>query len=1141
MQPPFDRKQRPNATLPPQHQYGTHKESQVDNFSNTSEDAYGLQGAFAEIADSIDRANDYIFIAGWMFEPWLHLPCYGEYLRKGLTLQHQGNLQGAIKQYTEIINKDIDNNGYSAFFLAHAHYQQGDRKQAQVVLQQALQKHPAHKDLTLSLARLYLEEGLSEKAKELISPLLKQQDLDAYTILAEHYKQTNQLESAQRVYENVIRLDTNMPPTKARLAYQGLGDVYLLQKNHGKAEENFRRCLYYYPQDIRSLIGLAQTLKDNPEKGQESIQQIDICYYEALGLIAKNPNYQDTELYKQTVSEYALWAEKHIQIGGQQQFDAYLGLMNQAIEANPNDAKLFLAKLHFLSTCNIDTTNATEELLSECARYLEQQPNNKALHQTMIDIASKAEDAQYDALIDTHRRSIEALGSLQTQDEVMPVPKSDLRAFNHMSFDEGMRQYRDTLPSLGETLIRKALANPNMVVAVNLWQQYSAPNDTRRYKHPIRELKKIAADLGLPFPNNLLIRTNHCRDFLNTHHQKYIVMDNGKGDSTAYVGSCDLSGKFEWADHPIINTAANDNALDRYYLHHNGESMRDATRNTTQPDGSPTPFRVPRGPWREIVSKIRGSVCYDLLQEFKSRWIAKSGGALSGHKGADDDENLVATIGAVETRGSLDLGKRVIMKVEEVFNKVKLFFNKSSWNTAVEKYHDMLKSIPGESIEQKNTNPAMQTPATQEILKDLYREAYQRFALHKKELFRLQQKYPDGHVRIQEGAKEVESAKQEYDKLIARHLMVSSDAQKQCLDEEPEVDSPTACCTKVIRSTQKSYYNKSSWQLGRDVDSSIQDAYIQSIKGAQHFIYIENQYFTCDHNHIDEDPIVKTMLDKIIAKAKAGEPFHIYLNIPYAPNGEPGDGMSTDPLRKTQTEIFQYMMKTIEEKTGKSWSEYLSINFFAQWNGVVDEQGAARLKDGKEITRAESQSLSQRAPIYNHSKMMNVDGTTIINGSANISRRSLSGKGDTELAIIQTPDPDRPESKKKMEAFLLKIVRQYYGDCVADKVQERMDAGLDMGLAAPEIRALIQQNTWSNLASFSANEPGQSADKERGFAVSFPYNRERGHPGEVVEQFQFIPDAPRDKNGKTPDIFRWVPEQDLTLGLQLVRSTGKTD
>ncbi|KAA8532031.1 hypothetical protein F0562_006827 [Nyssa sinensis] len=78
------------------------------------------------------------------------------------------------------------------------------------------------------------------------------------------------------------------------------------------------------------------------------------------------------------------------------------------------------------------------------------------------------------------------------------------------------------------------------------------------------------------------------------------------------------------------------------------------------------------------------------------------------------------------------------------------------------------------------------------------------------------------------------------------------------------------------------------------VDQSIQTAYIQAIRSAQHFIYIENQYFLGSsymwpsYKDAGADNLVPMELAlKITSKIRAKERFAVYILIPMWPEGDP--------------------------------------------------------------------------------------------------------------------------------------------------------------------------------------------------------------------------------------------------------------
>ncbi|KAH0871707.1 hypothetical protein HID58_078729 [Brassica napus] len=155
------------------------------------------------------------------------------------------------------------------------------------------------------------------------------------------------------------------------------------------------------------------------------------------------------------------------------------------------------------------------------------------------------------------------------------------------------------------------------------------------------------------------------------------------------------------------------------------------------------------------------------------------------------------------------------------------------------------------------------------------------------------------------------------------------------------------------------------------VDKSIQTAYIQTIRSAQHFIYIENQYFLGSSyawpNYKDagaDNLIPMELALKIVSKIRAKERFSVYVVIPLWPEGDPKSG----PVQ----EILYWQSQTMQ---------------------MMYDVIARELK-------AESDSYRfQRFMIYVHAKGMIVDDEYVLMGSANINQRSMAGTKDTEIAM----------------------------------------------------------------------------------------------------------------------------------------------
>ncbi|MCI08560.1 phospholipase D beta 1-like, partial [Trifolium medium] len=78
------------------------------------------------------------------------------------------------------------------------------------------------------------------------------------------------------------------------------------------------------------------------------------------------------------------------------------------------------------------------------------------------------------------------------------------------------------------------------------------------------------------------------------------------------------------------------------------------------------------------------------------------------------------------------------------------------------------------------------------------------------------------------------------------------------------------------------------------IDMSIHTAYVKAIRAAQHYIYIENQYFIgssynwSQHKDLGANNLIPMEIAlKIAEKIKANERFAVYIVIPMWPEGVP--------------------------------------------------------------------------------------------------------------------------------------------------------------------------------------------------------------------------------------------------------------
>lgn len=194
------------------------------------------------------------------------------------------------------------------------------------------------------------------------------------------------------------------------------------------------------------------------------------------------------------------------------------------------------------------------------------------------------------------------------------------------------------------------------------------------------------------------------------------------------------------------------------------------------------------------------------------------------------------------------------------------------------------------------------------------------------------------------------------------------------------------------------------------IERSIQAAYIQAIRSAQHYIYIENQYFVGSsyawpsYENAGADNLIPMELAlKIASKIRAKERFAVYVVIPMWPEGDPKSAAVQEILYwQGQTMQMMYDIVARELKslqlTDLNPQDYLNFYCLGKREEIPEES----LKEMNQSNAADKVSDSykyRRFMIYVHAKGMIVDDEYVLVGSANINQRSLAGTKDTEIAM----------------------------------------------------------------------------------------------------------------------------------------------
>ncbi|XP_037086463.1 phospholipase D2-like isoform X5 [Pollicipes pollicipes] len=212
----------------------------------------------------------------------------------------------------------------------------------------------------------------------------------------------------------------------------------------------------------------------------------------------------------------------------------------------------------------------------------------------------------------------------------------------------------------------------------------------------------------------------------------------------------------------------------------------------------------------------------------------------------------------------------------------------------------------------------------------------------------------------------------------------------QTCDSIPEVLSTPSYKTKcqIVRSA-------SQWSAGiKDTEDSIQQAYVDLISRARHYIYIENQFFIslCGINADVSNRVCEALFQRILRAHKDGRgdgsKFRVFVIVPLLPGfeGQVGTAGGTAIQAITHWNYSSIcrgqfsLLKRLQDRGVNDPTEFVSFHGLR----THSELG------GKPVTEL----------IYVHSKLMIVDDDTVICGSANVNDRSMMGNRDSEVCMV---------------------------------------------------------------------------------------------------------------------------------------------
>ncbi|XP_052185855.1 phospholipase D zeta 1-like isoform X2 [Diospyros lotus] len=205
-------------------------------------------------------------------------------------------------------------------------------------------------------------------------------------------------------------------------------------------------------------------------------------------------------------------------------------------------------------------------------------------------------------------------------------------------------------------------------------------------------------------------------------------------------------------------------------------------------------------------------------------------------------------------------------------------------------------------------------------------------------------------------------------------------------DQPAQVGPCTPCQCQVVRSV-------SQWSAGtHQSEYSIHSAYCSLIEKAEHFIYIENQFFISGllGDEIIQNRVLEALYKRILRAHKEEKCFRVIIVLPLMPGFQGG---LDDGGAATVRAIMHWQYRTICRGKNSILHNLLALlgpkaNDYISFYGL---RTYGTLSDGGQAVTSQ---------VYVHSKLMIIDDRTTLLGSSNINDRSLLGSRDSEIGLV---------------------------------------------------------------------------------------------------------------------------------------------
>ncbi|MQL92978.1 hypothetical protein Taro_025613, partial [Colocasia esculenta] len=471
--------------------------------------------------------------------------------------------------------------------------------------------------------------------------------------------------------------------------------------------------------------------------------------------------------------------------------------------------------------------------------------------------------------------------------------------------------------------------------------------------------------------------------YLWSHHEKIVIVDH----RICYLGGLDLCfGRYDTPEHKVSDCPPFIWPGKDYY--NPRESEPNSWEDTMKDELDRAKY--PRMPWHDVHCALWGPPCRDVARHFVQRWnFAK-------RNKAPNEQTIPLLMPQhhmviphyMGKSKKVNVGNNVQNQDHGELKRQDSFSSRSS-------FQDIPLLLPQETEEQRISNGDLKLNG-QDISHSHTSQPGRtgRFSFRKAKDessmpdMQLKGFVDDLDVTHGQRKKPIDIMAQPAVHNLEKEWWETQERSDQVVsaDEAGQVGPCTPCQCQIIRSVGQ-------WSAGTgQTEESIHNAYFSIIEKAEHFVYIENQFFISglSGDDIIKNRVLEALYRRIMRAEKERKCFRVIVVIPLLPGFQGGlDDGGAASVRAIMH--WQYrticrgpnsILQNLYDIMGPKAHDYISFYGLRAYGRLCDNGPLATNQ------------------VYVHSKTMIVDDRIAIIGSANINDRSLLGSRDSEIGVL---------------------------------------------------------------------------------------------------------------------------------------------